>query len=179
MIKQIQWFERKFTLGLPAWMFPNLIERLRGLPPRLEMQVGLLPPKISTWRDIDSWSIQEHVGHLLDLEELWAARLDDFEAGKETLTPADLQNRKTHEANHNAQSNRDLLIALRKERFTIVKRLETYDEDFVQKPALHPRLNQPMNVVDLAFFVAEHDDHHIAAITALMRKLSKTPGLNS
>jgi len=26
-----------------------------------------------------------------------------------------------------------------------------------------------MKVVDLAFFVAEHDDHHLAAITELIR----------
>jgi mannitol/fructose-specific phosphotransferase system IIA component (Ntr-type) len=27
-----------------------------------------------------------------------------------------------------------------------------------------------MRVVDLAFFVAEHDDHHLAAISELIRK---------
>ncbi|MFQ5632950.1 MAG: hypothetical protein ACE5I1_29630, partial [bacterium] len=103
----------------------------------------------------------------------------DFEAGKKTLAPADLQNRKTHDANHNANSIRDLLIALRKERFTIVKRLEGYDENFLLKTALHPRLKQPMTVIDLALFVAEHDDHHIATITALMRKFAKIPGYSA
>ena len=30
-----------------------------------------------------------------------------------------------------------------------------------------PRLGTPMRLVDLAFFVAEHDDHHLAQITFL------------
>jgi hypothetical protein len=37
----------------------------------------------------------------------------------------------------------------------------------LQLTAHHPRLEQPMTVVDLCFFVAEHDDHHLAAITSL------------
>lgn len=170
MIQRKKWFERTFEFGMPAWMLPNLIERLRGLSPRLEMQVGQLPPKILIWQNPNAWSIQEHVGHLLDLEALWAARLNDFEAGKEILTPADLQNRKTHEANHNQKSIRTLLDAIRKERFTFLKRLERYDAAFAETSALHPRLKQPMNVVDLVNFVAEHDDHHIAAMMELLRK---------
>jgi hypothetical protein len=35
---------------------------------------------------------------------------------------------------------------------------------------LHPRLNQPMRVVDLLFFVAEHDDYHLARISELIRE---------
>ena len=31
----------------------------------------------------------------------------------------------------------------------------------------HPRLGTPMRLIDLAFFVAEHDDHHLAQITHL------------
>jgi hypothetical protein len=34
---------------------------------------------------------------------------------------------------------------------------------------VHPRLQQPMRVVDMAFFVAEHDDHHLARMTQLAR----------
>ncbi len=34
--------------------------------------------------------------------------------------------------------------------------------------ALHPRLRQSMSVADLSFFVAEHDDHHLAKIEVLV-----------
>jgi hypothetical protein len=32
-----------------------------------------------------------------------------------------------------------------------------------------PRLNQMIRVIDLAFFIAEHDDHHLARINELRR----------
>jgi hypothetical protein len=33
---------------------------------------------------------------------------------------------------------------------------------------MHPRLKQPMRLVDHLFFVAEHDDHHLALIRELL-----------
>jgi len=34
---------------------------------------------------------------------------------------------------------------------------------------VHPRLKQPMRLVDHLFFVAEHDDHHMARIWEMIR----------
>jgi hypothetical protein len=51
-----------------------------------------------------------------------------------------------------------------------VRRLDGYDAAFVERTALHPRLNLPMRVIDLIYFIAEHDDHHLARITDLMRQ---------
>jgi hypothetical protein len=42
----------------------------------------------------------------------------------------------------------------------------------VQRTGLHPRLNQPMRVIDLILFIAEHDDHHLARITELKQAFS-------
>ena len=36
-------------------------------------------------------------------------------------------------------------------------------------PRLDPRLRTPMRLIDLGFFVAEHDDHHLARITELLK----------
>jgi hypothetical protein len=57
-----------------------------------------------------------------------------------------------------------VLAAFRQARAAFVGRLEPLSHDALGRTALHPRLQQPMTVVDLAFFVAEHDDHHLAAI---------------
>jgi hypothetical protein len=38
--------------------------------------------------------------------------------------------------------------------------------------SLHPRLKVPMNVIDLAYFVAEHDDYHLVRISELLGKAS-------
>ena len=173
MIESFKWFKRQFTLGFPVWMFPNFVERLRGTPARLEDRVRAVSREILTQRDNDRWSIQEHAGHLLDLESLGMDRLDDYEAGRDTLHAADLENRKTHEADHNTNTIENILTAFRAERMEFVRRLDEYDEVFVQRKALHPRLQQQINVIDLAFFIAEHDDHHLARISELIRLFGK------
>ncbi len=173
MSERLAWFERKFSFDLPAWMYGNVLERLRGTPARLEDRLLNLPREVITRRDGDSWSMQEHAGHLLDLEALEMKRLEDYEAGRAELTPADTQNRKTFEADHNAKEIGEILSAFRRERMEFVERLETLDAEFRERSALHPRLKLPMRVIDLAFFKAEHDDHHLARISELVRLFMK------
>ena len=162
-----RWFDRTFKLGLPASAFPTILARLRSTPDRIEAATDGASPEMLRRRAGDAWSIQENVGHLLDLEPLWEQRLDDFDASATILHPADLENRKTHEANHNAREIRDLLGEFRTARLRIVGRLEKMSEADVMRVALHPRLQQPMSVVDLSFFVAEHDDHHLLTMAML------------
>ena len=171
-MKRLKWIERAFDFNLPVGVFPCVVERLRGTPARLEELIGSCPAGILTVRVAGAWSIQEQVGHLFDLDELHEARLEDYRAGSDLLRPADMESRKTHEANHNADSIRNLLASFRAARLSFVKRLEAFDEDMIERSALHPRLRQKMRVIDMAFFVAEHDDHHLAAITELSRTLA-------
>jgi uncharacterized damage-inducible protein DinB len=131
-----------------------------------------VPREILTRRDGDKWSIQEHVGHLLDLEPLGMRRLDEFSAGREILSPADLENRKTWEADYNARAITEILTSFRSARSEFVQRLESFDDNFIQRTSLHPRLQKPIRVLDLAFFIAEHDDHHLAKISALIRNFA-------
>ncbi|MDQ1524695.1 MAG: hypothetical protein QOE47_2619 [Pyrinomonadaceae bacterium] len=173
MIPRAIWFERKFTLDLPLSMYPNVLERVRGTPARLEDRLLKLPREILTRRNGDDWSIQEQAGHLLDLGALDLGRLDDYAAGLDTLRAADIQNRKTHEADHNAHSIEHLLATFRAERGEFVRRLDGLDLEQIAQTALHPRLNLPMRVIDLVYFIAEHDDHHLARIGALLRAFEK------
>ncbi|HYR77799.1 MAG TPA: DinB family protein [Pyrinomonadaceae bacterium] len=169
MVERTEWIKRQFSFGLPLGMYPNVVERVRGTPARLEDLTRSLSQEMLTRRDGDKWSIQEQAGHLLDLEPLGMGRLDDFEAGRETLRAADMENRKTHEAHHNTNTIQNILAAFRQKRMAFVQRLDDYDEAFVQRTALHPRLNMQIRVIDLVFFIAEHDDHHLARISELIR----------
>jgi uncharacterized damage-inducible protein DinB len=169
-MKRTKWFERRFDFNLPVGVFPSVVERLRGTPARLEEMVRSLPSEALTARRGEAWTIQEHVGHLADLDELHEGRLEDYARGLDTLRPADLANRKTYEANHNGARIEDLLAQFRAARLRFVRRLESLGEDEVAASALHPRLNQQMRVIDMALFVAEHDDHHLATITELSRQ---------
>lgn len=166
---RVIWFEREFKLDLPLQMYPNVVERVRGTPARLEDRLLSLPRELLTRRMGGDWSIQEQAGHLLDLGTLDLGRLDDYAAGLEILRPADRENRKTHEADHNANSIERLLAEFRAERGEFVRRLDEFDSAFIARTALHPRLKLPMRVLDLVFFIAEHDDHHLARISELLR----------
>ncbi len=164
------WFERKFEFTFPVELHPNLCARLRGTPSRLEESVRGAAREllIRKPQEKEKWSAQEHAGHLLDLESLWMARVDDYLAGGTELTVADLKNRKTHEANHNARSLDEILKEFREARSRLVTPVETIDPALLARAMLHPRLKQPMRLVDHLYFVAEHDDHHLACIWELL-----------
>ena len=114
----------------------------------------------------------EQVGHLTDLEPLWLGRLDDFQSGLEVLHAVDLENRATWDADHNSCTVEAHLSDFRSLRQELVARATSMASERPLVWALHPRFKQPMTVVDLAFFVAEHDDHHLAAITELIGRFS-------
>jgi uncharacterized damage-inducible protein DinB len=172
MIRRLPWFERVFPTGLPAHHLPVIVERLRGTPARLNDRLADVPHPLLVRHSGESWSIQENVGHLLDLEELWRRRVEDLSLRHADLTEADLTNRKTDEANHNAASLEGLVTAFRQARGELVRQLESFSEEQMSFAALHPRLKARMNVVDHAFFVAEHDDYHLARISELLREAS-------
>ena len=123
------------------------------------------------WCDGKGWSIQENIGHLVDLGYLPLLRVEQILAGEAVLIAADMTNRKTNEADHNARDIKELTAALREERARLVARLEALNEANWEKSALHPRIQQPMRIVDIAFFDAEHDDYHLARIGELIRTL--------
>ena len=168
-MNRTKWVEREFEFNLPVGVFPSVLERLRGTPARVEELTRGLAPELLTERRGGKWSAQEHVGHLSDLDELHEGRLEDYERGLGVLRAADMSNRKTEEADHNSARLEDLLARFRSARESFVRRLEALTDEQVAASAVHPRLGKRMRVIDMALFVAEHDDHHLASI----RELSK------
>jgi len=171
---RIAWKDRKFEFNFPAELYPELIERLRGTPARVEDRVRDAAPAILTRRDGEKWSIQENIGHLLDLDDLFLGRLDDFDRGVATLRAADMTNQKTHRAEYNSQAIEDVLDRFRRKRMKAIARLEKLSPAQFERVALHPRLNKPMRVTDMLYFQAEHDDYHLARISELIRLFSSS-----
>jgi len=163
------WFERKFEFSFPVEQYPNLCVRLRGTPARLEEMLREVPRETLVRKQGEKWSAQEHAGHLLDLEPLWIARVGDFLTGGSELTAADLRNRKTHEANHNAAPVWEILARFRDARMQLLAKVSELPPETFSRSMLHPRLKQPMRLVDHLFFAAEHDDHHMARIWELIQ----------
>jgi len=169
MLKIKPWLERDFAFDAPQWMFPHIVERVRGGPPRLNDALRNLSETELTERLGDAWSLQEEAGHLLDIEPLMSGRLDQLILGESVLRAWDGTNEATWNANHNSRQLQEILEAFRKSRQSLVGRLDGLPEELVERSAFHPRLKKPMRIIDLAFFVAEHDDYHLARITAAKR----------
>src|ERR1700676_3896330 len=121
------WVERKFEFSLPVELHPNLCARLRGTPARLEEALRGRSHEVLIRKAQGKWSAQEHAGHLLDVEALWLARVEDYVAGSEQLTVADLRNRKTDEADHNAHPLEKILTEFRSARERLLKSVEELD----------------------------------------------------
>jgi len=162
------WFERKFEFSFSLDLLPNLRARLRGTPARLGETLRGRASEILIAKPQGKWSAQEHAGHLLDLESLWLARLEDYMAEGNQLTPADLTNRKTNEANHNARPLEPLLAEFRAAREMLLTRVDELDASRFVRTLPHPRLKTPMRLLDHLYFIAEHDDHHLARIWELI-----------
>jgi len=167
-----KWTDRKFTFDFPPSKWPDLLERVRGTPARIEDRIRGLDPSILTKTNGNGWSIQQNIGHLIDLGYLPMRRIEQILAGEEVLVGADMSNRATNESDHNVRDIAELIAAFRAERSDLVAKFESLDETDWGKSALHPRIKQPMRIVDIAYFDAEHDDYHLARIGELVRALS-------
>jgi hypothetical protein len=92
MTELSRWIERKFKFDFPVTLYPNIRLRLRDTPARLEEITGPLSRVQLVSKPDGKWSIQESVGHLLDVESPWLTRQDQFLAGGTVLTAADISN---------------------------------------------------------------------------------------
>jgi uncharacterized damage-inducible protein DinB len=164
MPELIPWFIRSFPFPVPVELIPNIAARLRGTPARLEELLTSIDPGALVVKPSGGWSVQEHVGHLLDIEPLWLARVEDYAGGHPELTPADLQNRKTDAAGHNSRPIAVILQGFRDARAALLRRIDSPALRRLSATLPHPRLRTPMNLADHLYFVAEHDDHHLATI---------------
>ena len=169
MVTQTPWFQRSFNFDFPIGIFPTIFSRLEGTLFRLNAILQNADDEYSSYNK-DGWSVKEQLGHLYDLEDFWWKRLNDFVENKAVLTVADLNNTKTKEAKHNEKNLEQLMQAFIIERQKMLETIYVFDAGMLSRLSVHPRLNQPMRMIDSLFFVAEHDDHHIAAISNLLRR---------
>jgi hypothetical protein len=170
MARPADWASRKFEFEFEPDIYPAILMRLRGTPARLDELFRDADDAKVRHRPADGkWSALEHAGHLIHTEVLWDARLSDYLAGVEVLTPADMSNAATFEADYNARGLADVLGQFRSVRQAFLDRLDSLNATDFARTALHPRLKVPMRLVDGLYFSAEHDDHELAWIWDLLR----------
>ena len=149
-------------------LLPGIIERLEGTPVRLHYKTVKIGKEMVLPVSATQWSIKKEIGHLNVLEPLWFERVEQLVNNILELSAADMTNAKTYETPHDEKPLLELSEAFFHARMQLVNKLRSLTDEDLEKKSLHPRLKILMHIVDLAYFVAEHDDHHLAQITFLI-----------
>lgn len=170
MIK-LNWLERNFEFGLPLTMLPFYLERLQGTSARIEMKVKDIREEILSTKLDGKWSIKENIGHLADVDEIANKRIGEMLSGISPMTPAVIQPQK----DYNKKNIAEVVRHFDKNRKKNLDRYKSLSDDDLKKFSLHPRLKVNMTPVDLAFFDAEHDDHHLVRISEIISALTTNP----
>jgi len=159
-----KWFDREFDLSFGPNRYAAIYDQLKDAPERLRRATAGVSEGAAAEKPGGKWSIKEQVAHLSVMEPLWRTRFLDIKDRKPTLTVADLTNSATTDGGFNALPMEGLLQRFETQRAETLRLLDSIDALDTASTSLHPRLKQPMRIIDLAYFVAEHDDHHITVI---------------
>jgi hypothetical protein len=168
-MEKLEWFERKFNFGFHKGMLPFFLERLEGTIIRIEKKVSGVPEEILSMKLDGKWSIKQNIGHLAEVDEIALKRIDEMRSGASTMSPAVFEPR----LDYNAQPVREVIEYFRKNRKANLQKYKGLNGKDLDASSLHPRLKVRMSVVDLAYFDAEHDDHHLVTINEILSKLNK------
>jgi uncharacterized damage-inducible protein DinB len=168
----LKWFERKFDFSFDVKEYTAIYQRLQQAPEQLErlLQNKVEDPMLGH-QPAGKWSVKEHTGHLSVLEPLWRTRIYDILEKKPILTPTDLNNSATSDAGFNKLSITALLQRFAEERRQTLLLLDSIDINNHSNTSLHPRMQQSMRIIDIAYFTAEHDDHHMAVIREIINNI--------
>jgi hypothetical protein len=164
----LPWFERNLAFGYPAEMLPFFLERLQGTAVRIQAKVNGLDNTILSEKLNGKWSIKQHIGHLAEVDEIANKRLDEMVNGISPMSPAVFEPQ-----DYNPWPIEKVVDFFTTTRLRNIEKYKTLGTVDLQKSSLHPRLQKQMTPVDLAWFDAEHDDHHLVKISEIISELKK------
>jgi hypothetical protein len=162
-MKTLNWFDRTFTFGLPATMLPFYLERLEGSIYRIEAKVKGVSDNVLSEKYNGKWSIKQNIGHLAEVDLVTNKRIDEMRSDVETLSPAVFEPK-----DYNPWPIGKVVAFFREARQSNLDKYKNIPESDLLKGSIHPRLKVKMTPIDLAFFDAEHDDHHILKISDII-----------
>lgn len=146
--------------------FSTIVTRLKETPDRLDAIITDLPGNALVLKPDGKWSIQEHIGHLLCIESLWIARLDDLVLGRETVRPWNGTNADTDAGRFNDQNIQSILRDFRQIRemhTTMLAGMENQCETLV---SFHAGEGRKFRLIDLVWMMLEHDEEHLKIIAS-------------
>jgi hypothetical protein len=165
-MNNLPWFERNLKFGYTKEMLPYFLERLEGSVVRIQAKVKGVDDQILSTKLNNKWSIKQNIGHLAEVDEIANKRLDEMVNGISPMSPAVFEPQ-----DYNPWPIEKVLELFKTNRLKNLAKYKAIAESDLLKSALHPRLQVQMTPVDLAWFDAEHDDHHLVRISEIIKSL--------
>ena len=165
----VAWLERRFAFGQKPDMLAYFLERMEGTVARISWRVESVSNESLSLQLDGKWSVKQNIGHLAEVEEISLKRIDEILNGVPEMTPAVFPVKQ----DYNSMALQDVIAFFERARLATLQRYNTLKFEDLKLTSIHPRFKQAMNPVDLAFFHAEHDDHHLLRINEILKILSK------
>jgi len=167
-----KWFNRKFNFNISMEKLPELLGSMELSVLKFRKVTHGRFEKQLNYKPNGKWSIKEHIGHLWILESLWQRRFLEIKENKAKMSATDLTNQATNQSFFNQFSIEKLLSDFQEERANTIRIIENMSERDFQNSLHHTRLNQPMRIIDLMYFITEHDIHHLNALLEILDEQS-------
>jgi uncharacterized damage-inducible protein DinB len=166
----MKWLDRKWDFNEQKLLPEECAEMLGKTPDQIRQLVIDQEADFLKQTHHGKWSVHEHVGHLLTMESLWIARLDDFVLGKETLRPWNGTNADTDAALFNRQRLGKIIDDFSEVRINHLNFLQQFLPKATNYLSYHERLQQTMTLTNHLYFMVKHDLHHLSAIEKIIEK---------
>lgn len=165
----VPWSQRTLDYGRSLDELPVLLERIQGTSARLNALLAGQPMENFHLQVHGKWSVMEHIGHLITLQDRFEGRAEDFEHHRSSLCDINLRDQARTLQGHRLRALGDVLEEFRLKRIAFAQRVAGFQRRALEHVAYHPCQNKPMRPVDMLLWIAEHDDHHLASVRGILR----------
>lgn len=147
------------------------LEAAEKSPKQIAAAVSGLPEKVLDYKPApDQWSVREVLGHLADIEIVYAYRLRQMLADKNpVIAPMD-QNEWARNLGHSATPPAELVALYGLNRHANLRLLHRLTSADLEKSAFHPETKQAVTVVELIEKMETHGASHLEQIERLKKE---------
>ncbi|HZQ68463.1 MAG TPA: DinB family protein [Terriglobales bacterium] len=154
--------------------FKKNIEAAEASPKQIAMAASGLTEEVLRYKPSPKqWCILEVLGHLADIEIVYAYRIRQILADeKPVIAPMD-QNAWARNLGYMQSTVPELIAAYGLNRHANLQLLRRLKSEDLQKSAFHPEMNRGMTLAEIVAKMAEHGAEHLAQIERLKKEMSK------
>ena len=152
----------------------TFLEEAESNPRQIAAAVSGLPDKVLRYKPVpDKWSILEVLGHVADIEIVYAHRLRQMLADSQpTIAPID-QNAWAQHLGYLETPAPELIAVYGLIRLHTLRLLRRLKQGDLEKGAFHPELDRQFTVAELIERIAKHGASHLGQIEKLKQEAGR------